>query len=164
MTVGEALIAGRERLRAAGDDGRFDALRLLEESLERNAAWIMAHDDDVVTAAAFERYAAALERRARGEPAAYIVGTVGFYGRTYAVNAGVLVPRPDSEHVVTLALEALRERERDRPAVPPRLCDVGTGSGILAITLACEWPTAAVTALDISQAALAVAEGNARAN
>jgi release factor glutamine methyltransferase len=149
-------------LHADVDDGRFDALRLLEECLERNAAWIVAHGDDALDPAAYECYAAALERRALGEPLAYIFGTAGFYGRTFAVTRDVLVPRPETEQVVALALDALRERGSAAP--PPRLCDVGTGSGILAITLACEWPAAEVTAIDISSQALAVAARNAHAH
>jgi release factor glutamine methyltransferase len=161
VTVGATLAAGRERLRSAGDDGRFDALRLLEESLNCSAAWILAHRDDDLDAAAADRYAAAIERRARGEPVAYIGESAGFYGRTFAVDASVLVPRPETEHVLALALEGLRGARR---AAPARICDVGTGSGILAITLALELPEALVTASDISSHALAVAERNASAH
>jgi release factor glutamine methyltransferase len=157
VTVGEALVAGRERLQASGDEGRFDALRLLEEVLGRNAAWIVAHGDDVLVPAAAQRYEAALARRARGEPVAYICGAAGFFGRTFAVGPDVLVPRPESEHVVQLALEALDALDA------ARICDLGTGSGVLAITLALERPAARVTALDVSPAALAVAAANARA-
>ena len=158
MTVGEALAAGRERLRPSGDEGRFDALRLLEEVLGRNAAWIVAHRDDVVDAEAAARYDAALARRATGEPVAYICGAAGFFGRTFAVGPDVLVPRPESEELVQLALDAL-----DALGAASRVCDLGTGSGVLAITLALECPSARVTALDVSPAALAVAERNARA-
>lgn len=159
MTVGEALGAARERLRAEVEAGRTDALRLLEWSAHRTAAWILAHRDDELETAACARYAGAIERRALGEPVAYIAGAAGFYGRTFAVTPDVLVPRPQSEHVVEAALGALRD---GAPAVAePRVCDVGTGSGILAITLACELPAARVTAIDISAAALAVAARNA---
>ncbi|GAC1308420.1 MAG: peptide chain release factor N(5)-glutamine methyltransferase [Vulcanimicrobiaceae bacterium] len=157
MTVGEALAHGRERLAAHEDDGRFDALRLLEETLARNAAWIFAHADAALEPEADERYAAAIERRAGGEPVAYIVGSAGFYGRSFAVTDAVLVPRPETEFIVALACQALRDG-----ALPaPQVCDLGTGSGILAITLACELPGARVVASDISADALAVAAGNA---
>lgn len=89
------------------------------------------------------------------------MGSVGFFGRTFCVTPDVLVPRPESEGVVEMALAALREGLRAAHDAP-QICDVGTGSGILAITLACELPTAQVTALDISAAALAVARDNAR--
>jgi release factor glutamine methyltransferase len=159
VTVGEALRAARERLRADGEAGSSDALRLLEDSAERTAAWILAHRDDELEPAACARYAGAVERRALGEPVAYICGSAGFYGRTFAVTPEVLVPRPESEHVVEAALAALRARAA--AVLAPRVCDVGTGSGVLAVTLACEWPAAHVTALDVSAAALAVAQRNA---
>lgn len=158
MTVGDAIARGRERLLAFGDDGRFDALRLLEEMLEREAAWLLGHRDDALDAATLARYDAALARRVAGEPVAYIIGRVGFYGRTFRVTPAVLVPRPETEQLVALALEFLSTRSR-----ASTVCDVGTGSGVLAITLACESPKAEVTAIDISPSALKVARGNARA-
>jgi release factor glutamine methyltransferase len=96
--------------------------------------------------------------RGRGVPIAYLTGSAGFYGRLFDVTRDVLVPRPETEHLVESALAFLRERALE----PPRICDVGTGSGIIAITLASEVPDARVTAIDISPAALAVAERNAR--
>ncbi len=157
MTVGEALTHGRERLKAFGDDGRFDALRLLEEMLARNAAWIFAHGDAPFDVETFARYAAVIARRVAREPVAYIVGTAGFYGRTFAVTPDVLVPRPETEFIVDLACQALR----DAALATPRVCDVGTGSGILAVTLACELDGARVTAIDISPRAAGVAAYNA---
>ncbi len=159
-TVGEALVRGRDRLRAFGDDGRFDALRLLEELLGRNAAWLFAHADERLGGDVAARYDAVLSRRATGMPVAYIVGFAGFYGREFAVTPDVLVPRPESEGVVELALASL-QAHMARGDEPVRICDVGTGSGILAITLACTLPAARVTASDVSPAALAVARANA---
>ncbi len=156
MTVGEALTYGRERLRVFGDEGRFDALRILEETLSRNAAWAFAHAEASLDAFLWQSYAEAIARRAAGEPVAYIVGSVGFYGRTFAVTPAVLVPRPETEFIVEIACQTLRAR----PSAA-RVCDVGTGSGILAITLACELPEARVTAIDISARALEVAARNA---
>lgn len=157
MTIAGALAHGRERLASFGDDGRFDALRLLEESLGRNAAWLFAHGAEACDTAAIERYRSAIARRAAGEPVAYVVGSAGFYGRTFAVSRDVLVPRPESEMLVELARDALGETGNRARAI----CDVGTGSGILAITLACELRDARVTALDVSPSALAVARANA---
>ena len=93
-------------------------------------------------------------RRARHEPVQHILGTQEFYGRSFIVNRLVLIPRPETEHLVEAVLAI-------RP-VPRYVLDIGTGSGILAITLALELPDAAVTATDISPAALAVAQQNAR--
>ena len=100
---------------------------------------------------------AALEqRRLNGEPVAYILGKREFYGRPFAVSPATLIPRPETEHLVEAALARL----------PPdgRAWDIGTGSGIIAVTLACERPDAHLTATDISPAALAVAEQNAAAH
>lgn len=160
MTIGMALASGRERLRCFGDDGRFDALRLLEETLARNAAWLFAHGDDVVAPDLFARYDAALERRAAGEPVAYIAGSAGFFGRTFSVTQDVLVPRPETEMLVELARDAMH----DAGHAAPRICDVGTGSGILAVTLACEIASAEVIGIDVSPLALDVARENAIAH
>ncbi len=154
MTVTDAIAFGRDRLRTFGTDGRFDALRLLEETLERDASWIIAHGEDPLSPAQTQRYETDIGRRATGEPVAYIVGSAGFYGRTFVVSPDVLVPRPESEGVVEIALGSLR-------AGPVAVCDVGTGSGVLALTLACERADASVTAIDVSPAALAIARTNA---
>jgi len=99
-----------------------------------------------------------VRRRQAGEPVAYLAGSAGFFGRTFAVNADVLVPRPESEELIERAIA----RVRSLHARAPTLCDVGTGSGILAITAACELPALRCTAIDVSPAALAVARANAR--
>lgn len=106
--------------------------------------------DDVASAAS-----ELAERRIGGEPVAYILGTREFYGRTFQVNGSVLIPRPETEHLVEAVLEHL----------PPngRVWDLGTGSGIIAITVALERPDAAVRASDISPQALQTAAANARA-
>jgi release factor glutamine methyltransferase len=102
-----------------------------------------------------ERFAALLARRVAGEPLAYLVGTREFYGRPFAVTPAVLIPRPETEHLVEWSLEVLR-------AVPaPTVLDLGTGTGIVAVTLALECPRAAVWAVDVSANALDVARRNA---
>ncbi|MET0982980.1 MAG: peptide chain release factor N(5)-glutamine methyltransferase [Telluria sp.] len=97
-----------------------------------------------------------VERRLNGEPIAYIVGQREFFGLPFQVSPAVLIPRPDTELIVELALERLAPRSR--------LLDMGTGSGAIAIAIAHTRPDAAVTALDVSEAALAVARANAAAN
>jgi release factor glutamine methyltransferase len=154
-TVGEALRTATERLRRGSASARTDASRLLEAVLGRDAGWLLAHANDELEPLERERFEAALARRDHGEPVAYIVGSAGFFGRTFAITPDVLVPRPETEHLVELALDRLRLRPR------PWFCDVGTGSGILAITLACELPGAGGVAVDVSPAALAVARKNA---
>jgi release factor glutamine methyltransferase len=157
-TVGGALARGIDLLRARGDGARYDATLLLADALGRDPAWILAHGDEPLAVAAAERFDAALARRAEGEPVPYIVGSAGFFGRVFAVDRNVLVPRPETEAAVEAALAHLRA---EGPAAP-RVCDVGTGSGVIAITLACELPEAHLAAIDVSLAALAVAERNAQ--
>ncbi|MDQ2857281.1 MAG: peptide chain release factor N(5)-glutamine methyltransferase [Candidatus Eremiobacteraeota bacterium] len=160
MTVGDALARGTERLQTVSTSPRIDAVRLLDVVSGRNVAWLFAHADAQLEPHDAARFEALLERRAVGEPLAYIVGDAGFYGRTFSVSPAVLVPRPESEHIVELALEGLRSR---RTSEPVRICDVGTGSGSLAVTLALELPDAHVVAIDVSPDALAVAAQNASA-
>lgn len=94
-------------------------------------------------------------RRAGGEPLAYLLGSAEFHGREFAVSPAVLIPRPETEHLVELAMARLAAMEK------PRILDLGTGSGIVAVTLALEKPAADVTAVDVSPEALEVARGNA---
>ncbi|MFC5460135.1 peptide chain release factor N(5)-glutamine methyltransferase [Massilia niabensis] len=112
-----------------------------------------------LTAEEAERLSALVERRLNGEPIAYIVGTREFFGLPFQVGPAVLIPRPDTELIVELALERLTSL-----TPPARLLDMGTGSGAIAIAIAHTRPDAAVTALDVSEAALEVARANAAAN
>ena len=123
--------------------------------LGRDEATILAHPEEELDRAAADRFHALLDRRLAGEPIAYIFGEREFYGRPFAVDRRVLVPRPETEHLVELALEL------DLPP-RPRILDLGTGSGCLAVTLACELAGARLVASDISPAALAVARCNVR--
>ena len=128
---------------------------LLAHALGLSEAQVIARRSESVTAAAAARFQELLERRLGGEPFAYLTGEREFYGRAFAVDRAVLIPRPETEHVVEAALAL--------PLPPsPRILDIGTGSGCLAITLAAELPAAAVVASDTSLAALAVARANAR--
>jgi release factor glutamine methyltransferase len=101
-----------------------------------------------------------VRRRGDGEPVAYITGEREFYGRPFSVSAAVLIPRPETETLVDLALKRIRAVLQDGRA--PRIADLGTGSGCVALTLAAEIPAATVVATDLSEAALAVAAANAR--
>lgn len=132
-----------------------EAALLLGRVLGLNEAQVLARDRDEVDPAAAARFREILERRLTGEPVAYLFGEREFYGRSFQVDNRVLIPRPETEHVVELALAE---------TLPPRpwILDVGTGSGILAVTLALEIPHSRVVATDLSAGALAVAAGNAR--
>lgn len=143
----------------AGDglpNPRREARWLLACALGRPEAWLLAHAEDPVAEGAEALFRAWISRRAAGEPAHYIVGSCPFWGRLFAVTPAVLIPRPETELIVECALTV------PEPA-QPRILDVGTGSGCLAVTLALEFPGAAVVATDVSAEAVAVAAGNARA-
>jgi release factor glutamine methyltransferase len=152
-TVGAALAAAR----AAGLD-RLDAQWLLGHLLGRDSAWLLAHDADPLPTAASNSYADLVQRRAAGEPLAYLVGEAGFHGLTLRVTPDVLVPRPDTETLVDWALALLPTFGTARP----RVLDLGTGSGAIALAVAHGHPAAEVMATDLSPAALAVAQANAQ--
>lgn len=137
---------------------RRDAETLILHMLRRNLAWLITHGDEELPDALCANYAAMVERRRRGEPIQYITGEQEFFGLPFAVTPDVLIPRPETEHLVERALEAASEWEE------PRILDVGTGSGAIAVALACQLPQAEVTALDVSAAALDVALRNERRN
>ena len=145
--------------RALGVD-RLDAQLLLARAFERPRSWLVAHDDAVLDAAQWGALRSGLDRRAGGEPLAYIVGQQEFHGLTLHVTPDVLVPRPDTEVVVDWAL-ALLQNELVRVEVP-KVIDLGTGSGAIALAVKRGHPTARVTASDASPAALALAQANAR--
>jgi release factor glutamine methyltransferase len=148
----EALIASTDALRAAGiDEPRLDAERLLAAATGWDRARLAAQPEAEVPPAASRRFAEMVRRRLRREPVAYILGRRGFRRLELAVDPRVLIPRPESELLVELALE-LR---------PDSVLDVGTGSGAIALAIADELPQSAVMAVDTSAAALELARENA---
>lgn len=154
----------QDTLRQAASAGldRLDAQMLLLHALGRSPhdrAWLIAHDSDPLPANAEARWTALLQRRQVGEPVAYLMGEKEFGGLTLQVDPRVLVPRPDTEALVEWALDALPP---SGGAEPPRLLDLGTGSGAIALTIASRRPDAQITATDASADALTVAEANAR--
>jgi release factor glutamine methyltransferase len=154
MTVAQALAAAL----ALGLD-RLDAQLLLLHALGRPAgdrAWLLAHDQDSIDAQAQQRLLQHCQRRSDGEPLAYLVGEKEFFGLTLKVDARVLVPRPDTETLVGWALELL-----PLAGAAPRVLDLGTGSGAIALAIKKHSPSTRVEAVDASAAALEVAAGNA---
>ena len=133
---------------------RLDARLLLQAITGAEAAAILAYPDAPLCEDDIAGYRALVARRAAGEPLAYLTGEAGFYGETLAVSPAVLVPRPETEELVTWALTLLESQ----PA--PRVADLGTGSGAIALALAGQRPDAQVLAVDISLDALKVAERN----
>lgn len=145
------------QLRDAGDSARLDAEILLGHVLGWTRAQLIARDDEALPPEAEARFRDIVARRAGGEPVAYLTGTKDFWSLSLRVTPDVLVPRPETELLVEWGLECVQ----DKPA--PRIADLGTGSGAIALALASECRDATVWATDVSDAALAVAAGNARA-
>jgi len=158
-SVHEHIADARQTLERAGltaADARLDAEVLARHVLDWDRVRLVADGREPMPADAGARYAGVIERRATREPVAFITGRREFWGLEFEVSPDVLIPRPETELIV----EAVRNR-RERDAVRT-IVDVGTGSGCLAVVLACEYPAARVIATDISAAALAVAARNAR--
>lgn len=160
MTIAEALRESTVRLQRVAESGALDSVWLLEHVTGFTSADQVIYGGENLREDLYDLFLALVRRRETGEPIPYIIGTVGFYGRTFLVDARVLVPRPETELVVEAALDDLRGRKKSGGIV----VDVGTGSGAIAITLACELPQLAVYATDVSADALAVARRNAAAN
>ena len=153
MRVRDLLDEGARAL--PGDEARREATLLLRHALDVPDAWLIAHRDDAIDVAQAEAFRNLIERRARGEPVAYLTGTRGFHDIELQVAPGVLIPRPETELLVELALQRI-------PAdADCNVADLGTGSGAIALAIARARPQARVVATDASGAALDVARGNA---
>jgi release factor glutamine methyltransferase len=138
-----------------GDEVRREAALLLRHVLDVSDAWLAAHPGDEVDAARAVAFRDMVQRRARGEPVAYLTGTRGFHDIELRVAPGVLIPRPETEVLVELALQRI-------PAdADCNVADLGTGSGAIALAIARARPQARVVATDTSEAALDIARGNA---
>ena len=148
MTIAAALAEAQQAI------GRLEARVLLRHVLRCDEAFLIAHGGDELTAAQSADFGRLIARRAVGEPVAYLTGSREFYGREFAVTPAVLIPRPDTELLIELALQRL-------PANDGRVLDLGAGSGCIGVTIAAERPQARVTLVDASADALDVARINA---
>jgi release factor glutamine methyltransferase len=154
-TAGEALQTARERLAATARNPRRDAEVLLASVLRCDAVALFAHPERVLSAEESKQFESFVTRRAASEPIQYILGEQEFFGLPFIVTPDVLIPRPETEHLVEAVLQ------RVTPMAEAQILDVGTGSGAIAVALAYHLPHAHVTAVDLSLAALAVAQRNA---
>lgn len=162
MTIGDAIAWGTSLLDESDSipaaRSRSDAILLLRHVLGIPHAEMYAYRERPLTALQTEAFNAGLKQRLRGMPVQYITGEQEFFGLPFHVTQDVLIPRPETEHLVEAAIDRLK----DLPVA--RIADVGTGSGAIAIALAHSLPTAQVTALDICAVALAMAAENAKQN
>ncbi len=149
MTLGETLAAARQQI------DRLDARLLLQHATGCSHADLLARPETPVGEPAGRQFSEWVARRAGGEPLAYLLGEAEFRGRVFRVSPEVLIPRPETEELIERALEKLCGLSA------PRVIDLGTGSGIVAISLALECPSASLLAVDLSMAAVAVARHNA---
>jgi release factor glutamine methyltransferase len=140
------------------DRARADAELLLLHVVGQNKSWLMAYQEDELAEDKAARYIELIERRQKGEPIQYITGETEFYGLPFRVTPDVLIPRPETEHLVEKVIELAARFEQ------PRIVDVGTGSGTIAVALAHKLPHAQIAATDISERALVVARKNAKRN
>jgi release factor glutamine methyltransferase len=140
---------------------------LLLHVARRDRTWLYAHPEELLDPQILESYVSLLRRRAAGEPTQHLTGKQEFWGLEFEVNSDVLIPRPETEHLIEVALDRLAVRELRHGRDPKltgeglNIVDIGTGSGCIAIALAKELPATKIYATDISPAALAVAQGNA---
>jgi release factor glutamine methyltransferase len=168
IDIRRALKEGMAKLRATFVPSHTLAAELLlMHALGRDRTWLYTHPEEVLEPAGSEKYFALIARRAAGEPTQYLTGKQEFWGLEFEVTPAVLIPRPETEHVMEVALARLGPRglkihmDTGLPRERLRVADVGTGSGCLAISLAYELPHAEVFATDISAPALEVARRNA---
>jgi release factor glutamine methyltransferase len=168
MDVRTALKTGIAHLRDADVPSfTLSAELLLLHAIGHDRTWLYAHPEEIIPDADAQRFFALIARRAAGEPTQHLTGKQEFWGLELEVTPDVLIPRPETEHVIEVALDRLALREI-RAGRPPKnagaglqIADIGTGSGCIAIALAKELPGAALYATDISRAALEVARRNA---
>lgn len=159
MTIQDWLVTAQAALQESGiATARLDSLVLLEAALGRDRAQLLAHPEDMMPVTALADLADQLERRLQHEPLAYILGYAEFYGRRFTVTPDVLVPRPESESIITVLKHLLPLT--GLPLANTKIADIGTGSGCLAITAVLETGVVAC-AVDIDEAALAVCKSNA---
>jgi release factor glutamine methyltransferase len=158
MTIVQTLIAATEQLSHAHiENPRLEAEILLANLLGKKRVWLHLHPEFLLEDSVREQYMALVSRRALHEPTAYILGRREFWSLPFRVTRDTLIPRPETELIVELALALVKQERWYRPFI----LDLGTGCGVLAITLACEIPEATLVATDLSFNALTVARQNA---
>ena len=171
IDIRTALKQGMADLRAAEVSSHTLAAEvLLMHALGRDRAWMYSHHEEILDPATTQKYFQLIGRRAAGQPTQYLTGHQEFWGLDFEVTPAVLIPRPETEHVMEVALARLGERglkihmDTGLPREALQVADIGTGSGCLAVALAYELPHAEIIATDSSAAALEIARRNAARN
>jgi len=142
------------------DSPRLNAEQMLSAALGCKRIDLYTRFDKPLVKEELDKYKSLFLRRVNREPLQYILGYTEFYGRRFAVRPGVLIPRPETEHIIEITINMVRSGE----IAEPRILDIGTGSGCIAVSLASELPGSSITAIDISKDALAIAQENAEHN
>jgi release factor glutamine methyltransferase len=159
MNIRSALRDAMAGMESAGVPSHALAAELLlMHALDRDRTWLYTHPEDEIQSATLETFRALVAERCSGAPTQYLTGKQEFWGFDFEVTPAVLIPRPETEHVIEVTLDLLGPERKNTPL---RIADIGTGSGCIAIALAHELPLAAILATDISGEALAVAKRNA---
>ena len=152
----EWIIRARQQLASTSDTPNLDSELLVGHVKQRDRTWVLTHPNQWIEPAEEQNLQNLLNRRSAGEPLPYILGKWEFFGRTFTINSTVLIPRPETEILVEAALAWLASHPAARLAA-----DIGTGSGVIAVSLAAEVPDLHVTAADVSAEALSLARENA---
>lgn len=158
MTIGETLKEGRSYLRPSSKTYALDAELILAFVLKKDREFLLAHPEEKISEKNHKKIQELLINRFRGVPIPYLTGSKEFFGRKFIVSSSVLVPRPETETIVEETLKILNSENLERKIV----ADVGTGSGVIAVSIAAEFPKAQVVATDRSRSALRVAQRNAK--
>lgn len=156
--IQSVLTSSASSLQSISDSAALDVEVLLCHVLKKNRSFLRAWPERQLNTVQLEQFKHLLAQRQQGQPIAYIIGQREFWSRNFYVDPNVLIPRPDTETLIELCLQLIQHKPN------ARLIDLGTGSGIIAITLAAEYPQLQVTAVDNSPEALAIAAKNARLN
>lgn len=154
-TVNQTLRQISEGLSAYSDSARLDAELIISAALERSRAWLLGNLDQSLSESNLDFISELCQRRMQGEPMAYILGHQEFWGLKFKITPDVLVPRPETEHIIEWILANFTDE------IPMQVADLGTGSGAIAISLSLERPLWWIDATDLSPAALATAQHNA---
>lgn len=163
MTHGNWLQTATLKLnRTSTKSARLDALLILEKVTSFSRTRVLAYPEKGLSDTTLNKLNKMLEKRLNGEPMAYILSNKEFYGRDFFVNKNVLIPRPESETIISLLKKYLAPNSRVQPVKVNKLVDVGTGSGCLAITAKLELPELDVEACDILKKAIEIAKKNAK--